>query len=79
MFQMIKQAYDEDTLDCSAVFQWHKHFVQGRNGLGDDEHADWPRTVRNEQKTQEVRTLVHANSHQSSDKAAAATKVCLMT
>jgi hypothetical protein len=26
-FQMMKQAYDEEALGCSAVFKWHKHFA----------------------------------------------------
>jgi hypothetical protein len=30
-FQMIKQAYTEEALGCSAVFKWHKCFAQGRD------------------------------------------------
>jgi hypothetical protein len=29
-FQMIKQAYSEETLSHSAVFKWYKHSAQGR-------------------------------------------------
>jgi hypothetical protein len=58
---MIKQAYGEEALCCSAVFKWHKHFAQGRDSLKDDEHTSLPRTVRTELKIQEVATLVRAN------------------
>jgi hypothetical protein len=30
-FQMIKQAYGEEALGCSAVFKWHKRFAQWRD------------------------------------------------
>jgi hypothetical protein len=29
-FQMVKQAYSEEALGHSAVFKWHKRFVQER-------------------------------------------------
>jgi hypothetical protein len=45
-FQMIKQAYGEEALGRSAVFKWHKYFVQGRDLLEDDEHTGRPKTVR---------------------------------
>jgi hypothetical protein len=32
-FQMIKQAYSEEALGCSAVFKWHKRFAQGRDSF----------------------------------------------
>jgi hypothetical protein len=34
-FQMIKQAYGEEALGCSAMFKWHKCFAQGRDSLED--------------------------------------------
>jgi hypothetical protein len=46
MFQMIMQAYGEEAYGRSAVFKWHKLFVQGRDSLEDDEHTGRPRTAR---------------------------------
>jgi hypothetical protein len=65
-FQMIRQVYGEEALDCSAVFKWHKRFAQGRNSSEDNyEHTSQPRTVRTELKIQEVAMLVHANRSQT--------------
>jgi hypothetical protein len=70
-FQMIKQAYGEEALGCSAVFKWHKRFARGRDSL-EEEHIGQPRTVRTELKIQKVATLVHANCSQTVVEIAAA-------
>jgi hypothetical protein len=62
-FQMIKQAYSEEALGCSAVFKWHKRSAQGRDSLEEEEDTGWKRT-----KIQEVATLLHANHSQMNDK-----------
>jgi hypothetical protein len=72
MFQVIKQAYSEEAIGCSAVFKWHKHFAQGRDTLETYEHIGRPRTVRTELKVQEVATLVCANRSQTVDEIIAA-------
>jgi hypothetical protein len=72
---MIKQAYGEDDLGCSAVFKWHKRFAQGRDSLEGDEHTSQPRTVRTELKFQEVATLMRANRSQTVDEIAATTGI----
>jgi hypothetical protein len=69
---MIKQAYGEDALGCSAVFKWRKRFAQGKDSLEDDEHTGRPRMFRTELKIQEVAMVVCANSFQSIDEIAAA-------
>jgi hypothetical protein len=51
---MIRQLYDKEALDCSAVFKWHKHFAQGKDSLEDDEYTGRPRMVRTELSVQEV-------------------------
>jgi hypothetical protein len=33
---MMKQAYGEEALGHSAVFEWHKRFAHGRDILEDD-------------------------------------------
>jgi hypothetical protein len=78
-FQMIKQVYGEEVLGRSAVFKWHKRFVQGRDSLEDDEHISRPRTIRTELKIQEVATLVHANCSQMVDEIAAVAGISLGT
>jgi hypothetical protein len=47
---MIKQAYGEEALGCSAVLKWHKRLAQGRDSLEDYEHTSQPRMVRTELK-----------------------------
>jgi hypothetical protein len=64
-FRMMKQAYSEEALSCSAVFKWHKCVAQGRDSSEDDEHTGQPRTVRTELKIQEVAMLVCANRFQT--------------
>jgi hypothetical protein len=63
MYQMMKQAYIEDALGHSAEFKWHKHFVQGREDLEDDELSE----LISRSKTVTTVTLVYANRSQMVD------------
>jgi transposase len=72
IFQMIKQAYDEEAMGRSAVFKWHKRLAQGRDNLENDEHTGRPRTIRTELKIQEVAMLVRADRSLMADEIAAA-------
>ena len=58
---MIKLVYDDEVLILNAVFKWHKHLIQGRDSLEDDEQTGWPTTVRTEPKIEEIATLVRTN------------------
>jgi hypothetical protein len=76
---MNKQAYGEEALGRSAVFQWQKGFAQGRDTLEDGEHNGRPRMVRSELKIQEVAKILRANRSQMVDEIAAAAGVSHVT
>jgi hypothetical protein len=37
--QLIKQAYGENALSCTQVFEWYAKFWDGRENLEEDEHS----------------------------------------
>jgi len=44
--QMLDQAYKEDAMSRSSVFEWHKLFREGRELVEDDHRAGRPSTSR---------------------------------
>ncbi|KAJ8950985.1 hypothetical protein NQ318_006369 [Aromia moschata] len=47
--EMIKSAYEDDTMDRSSVFEWHKLFRQGREKVEDDQRSGQPSTIKNDE------------------------------
>lgn len=45
--ESMKKVYDNEYLSRATVFDWHKHFREGRESLEDDEQGPKPRTIRN--------------------------------
>jgi len=60
-YQLLQQAYGEDAVGCTQVFDWFRRFNEGRTSVGSDPHSGRPSTSRNEEIIAKVRTVVHNN------------------
>jgi hypothetical protein len=54
------KAYGEEAIKRSNVFEWHKHFYEGRENLEDDERNCRPRSHRTDEDVEKVQNLVHS-------------------
>jgi hypothetical protein len=45
-FQLIKQAYGENAVSHTWVFEWYARFWDGRENLKDDKRSGLPATIR---------------------------------
>ena len=43
--ELIKQAYGDDALSHTRVFEWHKMFKEGRDHVEDEHHVGRPSTA----------------------------------
>jgi len=60
-YQLLQQAYGEDAMDCTQVFDWFRRFKEGRTSVESNPCSGRPSTLRNEETIAEVRTIVHNN------------------
>jgi len=61
MFQLLPQAYSEDVLGHTQVFDWFHQFKEGRTSTESDPHSAQPSTSRNEEMIAKVRTIIRNN------------------
>ncbi|EGI63180.1 Mariner Mos1 transposase [Acromyrmex echinatior] len=64
-FRSMQQVYGSQCLDCIAVFEWHKRFLEGRETLEDDKKSGRPISVRTPEMIEKVRDFV-ANDRNAS-------------
>jgi len=57
-YQLLQQAYGEDAMGCTQVFDWFRRFKEGRTSVESDPHSGRPSTSRNEEMIAKVRTIV---------------------
>jgi len=57
MYQLLQQAYGEDAMGRTQVFDWFRLFIEGSTSVESDPRSGRPSTSRNE----EVRTVVRNN------------------
>ena len=61
MNQLLQQAYREDAMGRTQVFDWFRRFKEGRTSVENDPHSGRPSTSRNEEMIAKVRTTVRNN------------------
>ena len=61
MNQLLQQAYREDAMGRTQVFDWFRRFKEGRTSAENDPHSGRPSTSRNEEMIAKVRTTVRNN------------------
>ncbi|EGI67700.1 FLJ37770-like protein, partial [Acromyrmex echinatior] len=64
-FRSMQQVYDSQCLGRTAVFEWHKRFLEGRETLEDDKKSRRPILVRTSEMIEKVRDFV-ANDRNAS-------------
>ena len=60
-YQLLQQAYGEDAMGRTQVFDWFHRFKEGRNSVESDPHSGRPSTLRNEEMIAKVRTIILNN------------------
>lgn len=58
---MMQQAFGEDVMTQSKIFEWHKSFQEGRISVEDDSCLGQPSNSTTEKKQCEVRELIRSN------------------
>ena len=61
-YQLLQQAYGEDAMGRTQVFDWFRRFKEGRTSVKSDPRLGRPSTSRNEEMIAKVRTIVRNNS-----------------
>ncbi|KAG5346730.1 SETMR methyltransferase, partial [Acromyrmex charruanus] len=64
-FRSMQQVYGSQCLGRTAVFEWHKRFLEGRETLEDDKKSGRPILVRTPEMIEKVRDFV-ANDRNAS-------------
>jgi len=59
--QMIQEAYGEDALSRTQVFQWHKNFREGRDDVHDKQRVGPPSTSHTDTNVQKVRDVLNSD------------------
>ena len=57
-FRLMQQVYSSQCLGHTAVFEWHKCFLEGRETLEDDKKSGRPILVRIPEMIEKVRDFV---------------------
>ena len=60
-YQLLQQAYDEDVMGRTQVFDWFHRFKEGRTSVESDPCSGRPSTSRKKEMIAKVRTIVHNN------------------
>jgi len=60
-YQLLQQAYVEDAMGRTQVFEWFRRFKEGRTSVESDSRSGRSSTSRNEEMIAKVRTIVRNN------------------
>jgi len=60
-YQLLQQAYGQDAMGHTQVFDWFRRFKDRRTSVESDPRLGWPSTLRNEEMIAKVRTIVCNN------------------
>jgi len=60
-YQLLQQAYGEDAMGRTQVFDWFRRFKEGRTSVESDPLSGRPSTLRNGEMIAEVRKVVRNN------------------
>ena len=58
---MLHEVYGDETMSRSRVFEWHKRFKEGREGVEDDSWSGRPSTSRTADNVERMKQMVHGD------------------
>jgi hypothetical protein len=58
---MLSEAYGEEAVKKSSVFECHKWLKLGREAVEDDERTSRPRSNRTDENVEKVRKIAHSD------------------
>ena len=61
-YRLLQQAYGEDAVGLTQVFDWFRRFKEGRTSVESDPRSGRPSTSRNEEMIAKVRNVVRNNT-----------------
>ena len=61
-FQLLNQAYGEDSMSRTQCYEWFKCFKENRMLVGEDPRPGWPSTSTNNDHVMRVCAVIHGNS-----------------
>jgi len=60
-YEKLQRAYGEHSLSRAQVFRWHKSFLECREQVEDEPHAERPSTSKTDDNVERVRSLVRSD------------------
>nr|XP_012143528.1 PREDICTED: putative uncharacterized protein FLJ37770 [Megachile rotundata] len=60
-FNMIHQAYKDDSMSRTSVFEWHKNFKDGREDDEDEQRVERPSSSRSDTNVDKVREILNSD------------------
>jgi len=57
-FQLLTEAYGEDSMSRARVSEWHQLFSEGRESLKDDDRPDHPCTAVTDDNIEKARDVI---------------------
>jgi len=57
IFQLLTEAYGEDCMSRTRIFEWHKRFSEGRESVKNDDRQGRPRTAVTDNNIEKVRDV----------------------
>ena len=58
MCEMLTKAYGESAISGTRVYEWYKHFQDGREDVEDDERPGCPSTSTTDENVEKVKEIV---------------------
>jgi len=68
LYPLLQQAYGEDAMGCTQVFDWFRHFKEGRTSVESNPRSGQLSTSRNEEVVAKVRPVEYAPDGQTINK-----------
>lgn len=64
-FAMLREAFEEHSLNRTQVFEWYARFKAGRTSLEDDHRSGRPSTSKTDENVEKIRQLIHEDRRQT--------------
>ena len=58
---LIREAFGEETMSQTSIFEWHKMFREGRENIDDNERSGRPSTSQTDQNVEKVRKVLYGD------------------